>query len=301
LNPLHNLIVETVKIMPKSIIYLFAKKYIAGKTLSDGVAVTKDLNSKGIMTTMDVLGESVHQKEDAINFVSQFLELLNTIEKEKLNSNISTKPTQLGLNIDFDFCVEQYEKILERAKMYNNFVRIDMEDSSTTDSIIKLYTKLYEKYPQNVGIVVQAYLHRTFNDVYEMNKIQTNYRLCKGIYIEPKEIAFKAKDEIRDNFIKDLTQMFDDGCYVGIATHDKPIIDRAYEIIKKRNIAKDKYEFQMLFGVTEKLRQEIVNKGDKMRVYVPFGSQWYFYAIRRLQENPQVAWTMFKSFLPFTK
>ena len=287
--------------MPKSIIYLFAKKYIAGKTLSDGVAVTKDLNSKGIMTTMDVLGESVHQKEDAINFVSQFLELLNTIEKEKLNSNISTKPTQLGLNIDFDFCVEQYEKILERAKMYNNFVRIDMEDSSTTDSIIKLYTKLYEKYPQNVGIVVQAYLHRTFNDVYEMNKIQTNYRLCKGIYIEPKEIAFKAKDEIRDNFIKDLTQMFDDGCYVGIATHDKPIIDRAYEIIKKRNIAKDKYEFQMLFGVTEKLRQEIVNKGDKMRVYVPFGSQWYFYAIRRLQENPQVAWTMFKSFLPFTK
>lgn len=301
MNPLHNLIVETVKIMPKSIIYLFAKKYIAGKTLADGVKVAKELNTKKIKATMDVLGESVTKKEDAIDFVNQFLELLDTIENEKIDANISTKPTQFGLNIDFDFCLEQYEKIIERAKKYNNFVRIDMEDSSTTDSIIKLYTILHEKYPKNVGIVVQAYLHRTFNDVCEMNKIQTNYRLCKGIYIEPKEIAFKAKDEIRDNFIKNLTQMFDDGCYVGIATHDKPIIDRAYEIIKKRNIAKDKYEFQMLFGVTEKLRQEIVNKGDKMRVYVPFGSQWYFYAIRRLQENPQVAWTMFKSFLPFTK
>jgi len=301
LNPLHNLIVETVKIMPKSIIYLFAKKYIAGKTLSNGVAVAKDLNSKGIMTTMDVLGESVRQKEDAINFVNQFLELLDTIEKEKLNSNISTKPTQLGLNIDFDFCVVQYEKIIERAKMYNNFVRIDMEDSSTTDSIIKLYTKLYQKFPQNVGIVVQAYLHRTIDDVREMDKIKTNYRLCKGIYIEPKEIAYKEKKEVRDNFIKNLNLMLDDGCYVGIATHDKPIIDKAFEIIKTHKLSKDKYEFQMLYGVTENLRKQILDNGHRMRVYVPFGDQWYYYAIRRLQENPQVAWTMFKSFLPFTK
>lgn len=286
--------------MPKSLIYLFAKKYIAGKTLSEGVAVAKDLNSKGIMTTMDVLGESVRRKEDAINFVNQFLELLDTIEREKLNSNISTKPTQFGLDIDFNFCLEQYEKIIERAKKYNNFVRIDMEDSSTTDSIIKLYNKLYEKYPKNIGIVVQAYLHRTIIDVREMDKIKTNYRLCKGIYIEPKEIAYKAKDEVRDNFIKNLNQMFDDGCYVGIATHDKPIIDKAYEIIKKRNLSKDKYEFQMLYGVTENLRQQILNNGHKMRVYVPFGDQWYFYAIRRLQENPQLAWTMFKSFLSFS-
>ena len=286
--------------MPKSIIYLFAKKYIAGKTLQQGVAVTKYLNSKGICATMDVLGESVTKKEDAIDFANQFIELLDTIENEKLDSNISTKPTQFGLNIDFDFCLEQYDKIIQRAKQYNNFVRIDMEDSTTTDNIIRLYEILYERYPQNVGIVVQAYLHRTYDDVKKLNKINTNYRLCKGIYIEPKEISYKMKDDIRDNFIRNLNKMVDDNCYVGIATHDKPIIDRAYKIIDDKNLSKDKYEFQMLFGVTENIRQQIVDDGHKMRVYVPFGSQWYFYAIRRLQENPKLAWTMFKGFLPFT-
>lgn len=301
LNPFHNLIVNTVKILPKPMIYLFAKKYIAGKTLQQGVEVTKQLNSSGIMATMDVLGESVTKREDAENFVNQFLELLDTIENEKLNSNISTKPTQFGLNISFDFCLQQYQKIIERAKLYNNFVRIDMEDSSTTDDIIKLYQILREKYPNNVGIVVQAYLHRTMSDVKEMNKSKTNYRLCKGIYIEPKEIAFKAKNEIRDNFIENLEQMINDKCYVGIATHDKPIVDRAYELIKEKNLSKDEYEFQMLYGVTENLRQQILNDGHRMRVYVPFGDQWYYYAIRRLQENPQLAWTMFKGFLPFTK
>ncbi len=291
---------KTVKILPKSVIYLFAKKYIAGKNLAKGVAATKELNAKGITATMDLLGESVTRKEDALGFVEQFLELLDTIEKERLDSNISTKPTQFGLDVDFDFCLEQYEKIIERAVKYNNFVRIDMEDSSTTDSIIKLYKTLYKKYPNNVGIVVQAYLHRTFDDVVDLNENPTDYRLCKGIYIEPKEIAFKEKDEVRDNFIKILDKMIEDNCYVGIATHDKPIVERAYKIIADRNLSKDKYEFQMLYGVTEKLRTQIVNDGHKMRVYVPFGEQWHFYAIRRLQENPALAWTMAKSFLPFT-
>ncbi|MCF6268199.1 MAG: proline dehydrogenase family protein [Melioribacteraceae bacterium] len=299
MNPIHNLIVNTVKILPKSLIYLFAKKYIAGKTLTEGVAVTKELNSEGITATMDILGESVNRREDAVSFVNQFLELLDRIESEKLDSNISTKPTQFGLEIDFDFCYEQYEKIIERAKKYNNFVRIDMEDSSTTDNIIKLYKKLYEKYPDNVGIVVQAYLYRTLDDIRDMNKVKTDYRICKGIYIEPEEIAYKGREEIRDNFIAALNLMLDDGCYVGIATHDKPIVDRAYKIIADRNLTPDKYEFQMLYGVTEKLRKQILDDGHKMRVYVPFGEQWHFYAVRRLQENPQLAWTMFKGFLPF--
>ncbi len=299
MNPIHNLVVNSVKILPKSLIYLFAKKYIAGKTLAQGVAVAKELNSIGITATMDILGESVSRKEAAISFTNQFLELLDTIENERLDSNISTKPTQFGLKIDFDFCYEQYEKIIERAKKYNNFVRIDMEDSSTTDNIIKLYKKLYEKYPDNVGIVVQAYLHRTLDDIRDMNKATTDYRICKGIYIEPEEIAYKNREEIRDNFIAALNLMLDDGCYVGIATHDKLLVERAYKIIADRNIAKDKYEFQMLYGVTEKLRKQILDDGHKMRVYVPFGEQWYFYAVRRLQENPQLAWTMFKGFLPF--
>ena len=287
--------------MPKFLIYVFAKKYIAGKTLEQGVNVSKGLNSESVSATMDVLGESVSEKGNAISFVNQFIELLDTIEKEKLDSNISTKPTQLGLNIDFDFCLDQYKKILDRAKKYNNFVRIDMEDSATTDSIIELYKKLYEQYPDNVGIVVQAYLHRTYHDVLNLNKTNTNYRLCKGIYIEPKEIAYKKKEEIRDNYIKILDKMIDDGCYVGIATHDEQLVKRAFKIIHEKGVAKDKIEFQMLFGVTENLRKKIVKDGYKMRVYVPFGSQWHFYAIRRLQENPQLAWTMFKGFLPFTK
>jgi len=301
LNPLHSLIVNSVKILPKSFIYIFAKKYIAGKTLADGVSVANQLNKQGISTTMDILGESVTNEKDAIDFKDQFLELLDVIEQEKLDSNISTKPTQFGLNVGLDFCYEQYVEIVERAKKYNNFVRIDMEDSSTTDSIISLYKKLYEKYPDNVGIVLQAYLHRTMNDITELNKLGANYRLCKGIYIEPKEIAYKGREEIRDNFIKCLNKMFDDNCYVGIATHDDPIVDRAYKIIKKRNLSKDQYEFQMLYGVKENLRSKIRAEGHRMRVYVPFGEQWHFYAIRRLQENPQLAWYIFKSIFPFTQ
>lgn len=301
MNPLHNLIVNSVRILPKSFIYIFAKKYIAGKTLADGVAVTKQLNAQGISATMDLLGESVTNKKDAIDFKEQFLELLDVIEQEKLDSNISTKPTQFGLNVGLDFCYEQYDEIIERAKKYNNFVRIDMEDSSTTDRIIELYKRLHKKYPNNVGIVVQAYLHRTMDDITELNKLGTNYRLCKGIYIEPKQIAYKGREEIRDNFIKCLNKMFDDNCYVGIATHDDPIVYRAYKIIEERNLTKDQYEFQMLYGVKENLRSKIKAEGHKMRVYVPFGEQWHFYAIRRLQENPRLAWYIFKSIFSFTQ
>lgn len=301
MNPLHNLIVNSVKILPKSFIYLFAKKYIAGKKLSDGVVVTKKLNAENISATMDLLGESVTEKKEAINFKNQFLELLDIIDQEKLDSNISTKPTQFGLNIGLEFCYGIYVEIIERAKRYNNFVRIDMEDSSTTSDIITLYKKLYEKYPENVGIVLQAYLKRTIDDVTQLNKLKTDYRLCKGIYIEPKEIAYKEREEIRDNFIECLDKMINDDCYVGIATHDDPIVKRAYKIIEERKLRRDQYEFQMLYGVQLNLRSKINADGHKMRVYVPFGEQWYFYAIRRLQENPKLAWYIFKSIFPFTK
>lgn len=298
MNPLNNVIVQFVKLLPKSIVHIFAKKYVAGSTLADGVRVTKELNAKGILATMDVLGEAIKSKAEAAETKEQYFELLDTIEKHKLNSNISVKPTALGLAIDKDYCKDLITEIIEKAKELNNFVRIDMEDSPFTQITIDMFKELRSKY-DNVGIVLQAYLRRTYDDVVDLNKIGTNYRLCKGIYIEPEEIAFKGRQEVRDNFLKALEKMFDDGNYVGIATHDEYLIKESYRMIEEKKIPKDKYEFQMLYGVTEHLRDKINADGHKIRIYVPYGEQWYAYSIRRLQENPQVAWYITKSIFSF--
>ncbi len=294
MNPLNKTIVEVVKILPQSIVFIFAKRYIAGETIDDGIRVVKELNSKGILATMDVLGEAVTNKEESEQAKLECLKVLDVIEQNNLKSNLSIKPTQMGLNIDKEFCYDQVSEILERAAMYKNFVRIDMEDSSTTDATFELYKKLRKKY-DNVGIVVQAYLKRTMNDIQNVEMKGTNYRLCKGIYIEPEKIAYKNKQEIQDNFVKILEYFFDNGNYVGIATHDDYLIEKAYQMIKEKNIPKDKFEFQMLYGVKENLRDKINADGYKIRVYVPFGKHWYNYSIRRLQENPQVAWYITKS------
>lgn len=243
---------------------------------------------------MDVLGEAVTNKEESIQAKNECLRVLDAINEFKLNSNLSVKPTQMGLNIDKEFCYHQFSEIIEYASKYNNFVRIDMEDSSTTDATFELYRKLKSKY-DNVGVVVQAYLKRTMNDICRNDMKNTNYRLCKGIYIEPEEIAYQDRQEVRENFIRILNYLFDNGNYVGIATHDDYLIENAYKMIKEKNISKDKFEFQMLYGVKEKLRDKINADGYKIRVYVPFGKHWYNYSIRRLQENPQVAWYITKS------
>lgn len=295
---INSVIVSFVKILPKSIVHIFAKKYIAGNTLDDAVRVTKELNAKGILATIDVLGEAVNTKRESELAKKECLEVLDAINHHKLNANLSLKPTQLGLIIDKDFCHSQISEILEKAKGYNNFVRIDMEDSSTTDLTFDLLNKMKEKY-SNVGVVVQAYLRRTFDDVEKLNQQGTNYRLCKGIYVEPEEIAFKGRQEVRDNYLKVLELILDNGNYVGIATHDDYLIKGAYELIKKKNISKDKFEFQMLYGVTEHLRDKINADGYKIRIYVPFGEHWYKYSIRRLQENPAMAWHITKSIFSF--
>ena len=295
---INDTIVGFVKLLPRSVVHIFAKKYIAGETLDDAVRVVKELNEKGIVATMDVLGESVNTKQESELAMKECLMVLDTINEHKLNSNLSLKPTQLGLIIDKQFCFEQISEILDKAKGYNNFVRIDMEDSSTTDATLELFNKLKKKY-SNVGIVVQAYLKRTYNDVKEQNKLDTNYRLCKGIYVEPANIAFKERQQVRDNYLKILEKMFDDGNYVGIATHDDYLVNGAYELIKKKNIPKNRYEFQMLYGVKEDLRDKINANGHKIRIYVPFGEHWYKYSIRRLQENPNMAWYITKSIFSF--
>ncbi len=298
MDALNRLIVQFVKLLPKPVVYVFAKKYIAGTRLDDAVRVVKELNAKGIVATMDVLGESISTKKEAEEAKKECLDVLDAINKHKLNANISVKPTQLGLVIDPNFFYNQICEILEKAKEYNNFVRIDMEDSSVTTSTIEMFNKVREKY-SNVGIVVQAYLFRTFDDVVKLNKTGTNYRLCKGIYVEPAEIAYKGKQEVRDNYLKILDRMFEDGNYVGIATHDDILLKDIYTRIKSKNIDKTKFEFQMLYGVTEHLRDKINKDGYKIRIYVPFGEHWYAYSIRRLQENPNMAWYITKSIFSF--
>ena len=298
MDAFNNLIVRFVQLMPKPVVGFFSKKYIAGETLQDAVEYVKILNSKGIYATMDVLGESVANKEESIKCKNEALEVLEAIEKNKLMANLSIKPTQMGLAIDEQFAYEQILELVKKAAEYKNFVRIDMEDSPFTDKTLNLYKRIFEHH-KNVGVVIQAYMKRSFNDIVSLNKIGTNYRLCKGIYVEPATIAYKGKQEVRDNYLKLLDQIFKDGNYVGIATHDKLLIDAAYTRIKEQNIPKERFEFQMLLGVREDLRDKINSDGYKIRIYVPFGKDWYAYSVRRLKENPSVAGTIAKSFLTF--
>jgi proline dehydrogenase len=296
----NRILVFFVGLLPRKIVFFFAKRYIAGVNLQDAVDYVKKLNEKGILATMDVLGESITNKEEAQQAAREAMQVFDAIEKHNLNANLSIKPTQFGIMIDEDFCYNEVEKLVKRAKEMNNFVRLDMEDSTTTDRIIKLYRRLRADYT-NVGIVVQAYLKRTLDDVIELNRIDTSYRLCKGIYIEPKEIAYKGRKEVRDNFVNILDEMLRNSRYVGIATHDKSLIDESYRIIEERKVPKEKYEFQMLLGVKEDLRDKINADGHKIRIYVPFGKQWYAYSIRRLKENPNMAWQIAKSIITFGK
>ena len=296
----NTLLVKTVQLMPERILWFFSKNYIAGKTLSSAIKVVKDINSKGMLATMDVLGESIETKEEAIHAKEQAMEVLDAIVEHNLNANVSIKPTQFGLALDEDFAYEQILELVKRAGELNSFIRIDMEDSPYTDATLKVYKRIFEDHT-NVGVVLQAYMRRTYSDAVTLNAMGTNYRLCKGIYIEPESIAYKGKQAIRDNYMKTLEEMLKNGNYVGIATHDKYLIDEAYKLIKKLNISKDKFEFQMLLGVREDLRNKINNRGTKIRIYVPFGKDWYAYSLRRLQENPELTGHIVKEFFTFRK
>ena len=280
--------------MPESVVWQFSKRYIAGTTLNDAVDFVKKLNEKGIYATIDVLGEAVQSREEAIAAKQKALEVLNAIEKNSLMANLSIKPTQMGLGIDEEFTYQNVYELVEFAGQKNNFVRIDMEDSPFTDKTIALYKKLHEKF-SGVGIVVQACLRRTEKDVLSLNPEGCNYRIVKGIYVEPVEISYRDRQEIRDNYLKVLEIMLKDGNYVGIATHDEYLINEAYRLIKKYNVPKDKFEFQMLLGVREDLRDKINADGYKVRIYVPFGKDWFAYCTRRLKENPDFTKNVIKS------
>jgi proline dehydrogenase len=279
---------------PKKFIWIFSKPYISGVTIEDAMRVSKDLNSKNTKVTLDVLGEFIKTLEEAEANKKEYIDLIETTYKNNVDGNFSVKPTSFGLLIDKEACYNYIREIVAKAASYKGFIRIDMEDSPCTDDEITLFRRLKAEFPANVGLVIQAYLKRTYSDLEKMIDLNTpeiplSYRLCKGIYVEPEAISFKKYEEINKHYLEDLEFMFRNKIHVGIATHDKPLIEGAYALIKKYNVPKHMYEFQMLYGVTPKLRESIVNEGLTMRVYVPFGKQWFGYSTRRLKENPKMA------------
>jgi proline dehydrogenase len=280
--------------MPKKLIWIFSRRYIAGTTIQDAIRVSREFNREGIKVTIDLLGEFITELDQAEDNKKQYLEIIDTIEKEGIDGNYSLKPTMFGLLIDKEKCYENIREIVRKAAGHNNFIRVDMEDSQCTDLEIELFRRLKKEFPGNVGLVFQSYMKRTLDDIKNLQDLNSpgnpiNYRLCKGIYVEPEEIAFKKKEEINHHFLKDLEYMFQHKIYAGIATHDKDLVNGAYQLIEHYNVPKTMYEFQMLYGVTPELRRSIVAQGHVMRIYVPFGEQWFAYSTRRLKENPKMA------------
>lgn len=290
-------VVLSVPMIPKAIVRHFAGPYIAGEKLEDAVRVVQSLNRDGIMATIDVLGEAASTEEEIRRPIKQYIRVLDAIDQYKLDANISIKPTQFGLAISPELCLNNYRIILKHLRKSGNFLRVDMEDSPFTTLTLDLYESIRSEY-ENVGVVLQAYMRRSLKDLEErLIPAKTNFRLCKGIYVEPPEIAYKEYDVVRRNYVLLLRKALEAGLYVGIATHDELLIWEATRMIRELGLTPDQYEFQMLLGVAEKLRYQIVADGHRMRVYVPFGRDWYPYSTRRLKENPKIAGYVFKDIL----
>jgi proline dehydrogenase len=275
--------------VPKPLVHMLAQRYIAGPTLEDACRVVRTANAQHKLATIDVLGEEVARDDEARAIAGAYRDVFETIERQGLDSNVSVKLTALGLKLDYGLCRENLESVVREAARRNNFVRIDMEDSSTTDDALLLYRELREAGHENVGVVLQAYLRRTIDDIRSLADLRPSVRICKGIYVEPPELAFQGYEEVRQNFVRALEALLDAGCYVGIATHDEWLVDEGRRIVARRSLGRDEYEFQMLYGVAEPLGNELVEEGHRLRIYVPFGEHWYAYSLRRLQENPKIA------------
>ena len=289
------LVVMGIPFVPKPIVGYFSKNYIAGAKLDDAVATVKELNAKGMMATMDLLGEESMSKAEAEKAVAEYLRIIKAIDTHKLNCNVSIKPTQMGLLIDKEYCYNNIRTIVAEAAKYNNFVRIDMEDHTTTSNTIFMYLRLKEEFGDHVGTVIQAYLRRTSDDINKLLEHKANLRFCKGIYVEDREIAYKEMPIINENYKFNLEKLLSNNCYTGIATHDEILIWQAMALIEKLKLKPEEYEFQMLLGVDEQLRKIIVDSGHRLRVYVPYGKEWYAYSTRRLKENPKMARYVLKS------
>lgn len=299
---LNKLIADMVSVMPENLVWLFSKRYIAGKTLEDAVNVTLQLNGQGIYATIDVLGEYIKQTSEALDYKEGYIKTIDAVKNNSLKATLSLKPSMFGLLLDYEFCYKQIRDVIQRAKEAGISICLDMEDSSCTDIELNLFEQLYLEFPDTVSLVLQAYLHRTLNDLKRLQKINKleypiNVRICKGIYIEPESIAFRKKQEINRNYKLCLEFMMFNHFYCSIATHDEQLVNSALELIKQNNLDTSRYEFQMLYGVRPELRHKLVELNHPMRVYVPYGTHWFGYSTRRLKENPRMVTHIIKALI----
>jgi proline dehydrogenase len=265
----------------------FASRFVAGETVDEALAATRELNAQGITASLDLLGESVYTEREARQARDEYIKLLDRIHQAKLNANVSVKLTAMGLDIDHELCVAIMQDILTRAQAYGTFVRLDMESSAYTDITLKLFEdRLYPQYKANVGVVLQSSLYRTFDDVQHVDGLCARVRICKGAYKEPAAVAYPDKKDVDANYVKCMRELMLRGNYPGIATHDPAMITEAKRFAAEQGIAKDRFEFQMLYGIRRDLQESLVKEGYRMRCYVPFGTQWYPYLMRRLAERP---------------
>ncbi len=282
-------IVRFLPAVPKPVVRRISSRYIAGEELDDALRLVRRLNDEGKLATIDVLGEEITSPDEARAIASAYRDSLKAFERGKLDSNLSVKPTALGLKLGYDLCSENLEDIVREAADRGNFVRIDMEDSSTTDDTLRLYRGLRADGFENVGVALQARLKRTLRDIRDFAELRPNVRLCKGIYLEGPEIAYRDFDSIRASFVQALEELLEAGCYVGIATHDEWLVEQGQRLTSARGLGREDYEFQMLLGVRPSMGDELVRGGHRLRIYTPFGRHWYAYSLRRLQENPKIA------------
>jgi proline dehydrogenase len=283
------LIATSLPVVPKPLVRHFADRYMAGETLEDALATVASLNRIGAVATVDVLGEFIHERSQALRTADEYVALLDAIAREQLDSTVSVKLSALGLEFDPDLALELVTRVVEVAAGHDNRVRIDMEHSGLTDGTLAVYRTLREAGHENVGIVLQAYLRRTFDDVRALADLTPSVRLVKGIYIEPPEIAYTERALINRNFLALLRELVDLGCRVAVATHDEALVGEARRLADQRNLTPDIYEFQLLLGVKEQLRDRLIAAGHRVRIYTPYGEAWYGYSVRRLKENPSIA------------
>jgi proline dehydrogenase len=296
LSVVDRIIAGSLPFIPRILVERVARPYIAGETAEDAMRVASSLNQLGFRTTMDLLGEHVERTEQAQHAVGMYMALLETIHQRGLDSTVSLKLTQFGLKLNPDDCFVKVESVIQCAAELNNFVRIDMEDSSCTTGTIEIFRRLRQKH-SNVGVAIQAYLRRTADDISALLDLKPNIRLCKGVYVESEAVAFRQMSVINENYLSILERLLRAGCYVGIATHDEHIVKEAQRMIRELKLPSTSYEFQMLLGVSESLRNRIRSDGHPLRIYIPFGSEWYAYSVRRLRENPRIAGYVLKAML----